>query len=149
MRGLRLYPRWHNYALSSEPCLDLIHAATERGMIVSIPIRVEDPRQRSWLVDVPDLPLAEIAALVKACPQARFLLLNGIGYLGSPLGRKDSGLPANYCIEISRLNVLLDDELGSSSPTWAPIAWSSGRGCRSTIPTRPWSSSRCWRPPRR
>ena len=33
------------------------HAATERELVVSIPIRVEDPRQRSWLVDVPDVPL--------------------------------------------------------------------------------------------
>ena len=38
-------------------------------MVVSIPIRVEDNRQRSWLVDVPDVPLAEIAALVKAVPR--------------------------------------------------------------------------------
>ena len=63
MKGLRLYPKWHNYALSDRCCLDLIHRATERRMVVSIPIRVEDYRQRSWLVDVPDVPLAEIDAV--------------------------------------------------------------------------------------
>lgn len=112
MKGLRLYPKWHNYALSSQPCPDLIHAATERGMVVSIPIRVEDYRQRSWLVDVPDVPLDEIVAVVRACPNARFILLNGAGYTRWPLGQEDNGLPANYWIEISRLSALLDNEVG-------------------------------------
>jgi predicted TIM-barrel fold metal-dependent hydrolase len=112
MVGLRLYPKWHNYSLSDRPCLDLVNAATEREMVVSIPIRVEDPRQRSWLVDVPDIPLGEIASLVTACPKARFILLNGIQYVNSPLGRKGNGLPANYAIEISRLDSLLANEIG-------------------------------------
>jgi predicted TIM-barrel fold metal-dependent hydrolase len=112
IRGLRLYPKWHNYALSDASCLELIHAAAERKLIVSIPIRVEDPRERSWLLDVPDLPLADVAALVKACPQSRFVILNGIGYRNSPLGLKASGLPANYLIEISRLTALLENEIG-------------------------------------
>jgi predicted TIM-barrel fold metal-dependent hydrolase len=112
MTGLRLYPKWHNYNLSDRPCLDLIDAATERGMVVSIPIRVEDSRQRSWLVDVPDIPLAEVAALVKARPGARFMLLNGLQYVSSPLGRKDGGLPANYVVEISRLDPFLGNEIG-------------------------------------
>jgi uncharacterized protein len=112
MRGLRLYPKWHNYALSDRCCLDLVHAATERNMIISIPIRVEDPRERSWIVSVPDIPLDDIVALVKAFPTTRFMLLNGIGYRNTPLGKKGSGLPANYCIEISRLSALLDNEIG-------------------------------------
>ncbi|NQT15633.1 MAG: amidohydrolase family protein [Planctomycetes bacterium] len=113
MKGLRLYPKWHNYALSDACCRELVHEATERGMLVSIPIRVEDYRQRSWLVDVPDVPLTEIVELVKACPDARFILLNGIGYTGSPLGKKDNDLPANYSIEISRLSATLANEVGT------------------------------------
>ncbi|HUT33938.1 MAG TPA: amidohydrolase family protein [Planctomycetota bacterium] len=112
MVGLRLYPRWHNYRLSDRCCLDLANAATERGMAVSIPIRAEDARQRSWLVDVPDVPLDEIAALVKACPQARFILVNGAGFVRSALGQKNNGLPANYFTEISRLSAVLANEIG-------------------------------------
>ena len=112
MSGLRLYPKWHNYQLSDRCCLDLVNAATERGMVISIPVRVEDNRQRSWLVNVPDVPLDELAALVKACPKAQFVLLNGLGYAKLPLGRKDYGLPVNYLIEISRLSALLDNEIG-------------------------------------
>ncbi len=113
MKGLRLYPKWHNYALSDECCHDLVRNATERGMVVSIPIRVEDYRQRSWLVDVPDIPLAEIVPLVKAHPRARFVLLNGARYTRSPLGKKDNDLPDNYFIEISCLTALLADEMGT------------------------------------
>ncbi len=110
-KGLRLYPKWHNYSLSSPSCRELIQAATERGMVISIPIRVEDNRERSWLLNVPDVPLDEIVELVKAYPKSRFLLLNGLGYTGSPLGRKNNGLPSNYAIEISRLSALLANEI--------------------------------------
>ena len=41
-------------------CLDLVRAAAARGLVISIPIRVEDRRQRSWLVDVPDVALDEV-----------------------------------------------------------------------------------------
>jgi predicted TIM-barrel fold metal-dependent hydrolase len=111
MKGVRLYPKWHGYALASGQCLELIDRAAELRMIIAIPLRVEDPRQRSWLVDVPDVPLDEIVALVQSRPRARFHLLNGNGYKNSPLGRGNNGLPDNYGIEISRLDVILNDEL--------------------------------------
>jgi predicted TIM-barrel fold metal-dependent hydrolase len=113
MQGLRLYPGWHNYRLSDPRCLDLVRAAAARGLIVSIPIRVEDNRERSWLVNIPDVPLDDVAALIRSSPEARFFLLNGNAYVRSPLGRADGGLPANYRIEISRLTAFLDDEIGA------------------------------------
>jgi predicted TIM-barrel fold metal-dependent hydrolase len=112
MKGLRLYPKWHRYPLAGDRCRELVHAAAGRGMFITIPVRVEDYRQRSWLVDVPDVPLDEIAALVKACPQARFIVVNGLGFVNSPLGRKGSGLPPNYAVEISRLSAVLANEIG-------------------------------------
>jgi len=111
MTGLRLYPKWHNYNLADPCCRDLVTTATERGMVISIPIRVEDNRERSWLLNIPDVPLDEIVTLVKAHPKARFILLNGLGFTGSPLGRRDNGLPANYAIELSRLSALLANEI--------------------------------------
>lgn len=112
MTGLRLYPGWHNYGLSDTVCHDLVSAAAERGMVISIPVRVEDPRQRSWLVNVPNVGMEEIAGLVKAWPRAQFILVNGSGFVGSSLGRKNNGLPANYAIEISLLSAVLANEIG-------------------------------------
>jgi len=128
MTGLRLYPKWHNYSLSDPCCGELIAAATERNMVISIPLRVEDNRQRSWLLNVPDVPQAEIVALVKAHPQARFLLLNGAGYVSSALGRKDNGLPPNYAIEISRLTAVLANELGQLLTNLGPDRLVFGTG---------------------
>jgi uncharacterized protein len=110
MTGLRLYPHWHAYKLTDPQCRDLVTAATQRGMLISIPMRVEDPRQRSWLVDVPDVALTEVAELIESAPEARFLLLNGLGYVNTPLGR--GGFADNYLIEISRLSAVLDSEIG-------------------------------------
>jgi len=112
MKGLRLYPKWHNYQLSSPCCRELVEAATERGMVISIPIRVEDNRQRSWLLNVPDIPLEEIVELVKKHRNARFILLNGIGFTRCPLGRKGNDLPSNYAVGLSRLSATLRNELG-------------------------------------
>ncbi|HUQ90768.1 MAG TPA: hypothetical protein VM120_03735 [Bryobacteraceae bacterium] len=112
MKALRLYPRWHNYKLTDAISVDLVRHAAERGMAVTIPVRVEDRRQQSWLVDIPDVGLDEIAALIKAAPQASFIVLNGSGFGNSPLGRKNNGLPANYAIDIALLTVELGNEVG-------------------------------------
>ncbi len=112
MRALRLYPRWHNYKLTDATCLELVHKAAERGLAVTIPMRVEDRRQQSWLVDIPDVNRDEAADLIKAVPQASFILMNGSGFASSILGRKNNGLPANYAIDISLLTAELNNEIG-------------------------------------
>jgi uncharacterized protein len=112
MRGLRLYPNWHRYKLDGVECLELVRAATARKMPVSIPFRVEDRRQQSWLVDVPDVSQQDAIALVRAMPDARFIFGNGSGFTSSALGRKENGLPLNYWIEISLLTALVANEIG-------------------------------------
>jgi uncharacterized protein len=110
MRGIRLYPRWHNYRLTAPACRDLVQAATDLSMVISIPLRVEDRRQGSWLVDIPDVDREEIAGLVQALPNARFILVNGSGYDASSLGRKASGLPSNYVVDIALLTAEVPNE---------------------------------------
>ncbi|MHB8901890.1 MAG: amidohydrolase family protein [Thermoguttaceae bacterium] len=128
IEGLRLYPKWHNYSLSDPNLLELVEEATGRNLPVSIPVRVEDSRQRSWLVDVPDIPLPELVELVKACPRARFVLVNGAGYTGSALGKASSGLPANYSIEISRLTAAIGNELAGLLANLGPDRLVFGSG---------------------
>jgi len=113
MRALRLYPKWHGYKLTDAACVELARQAASRGMAITIPLRVEDRRQQSWLVDVPDVPADEIAGLLRAVPQGRFVLLNGSGYTGSVLGRANNGLPANYAVDICLLRAELDNEIGA------------------------------------
>ncbi len=110
-KGLRLYPSYHMYKLSDFCCSEMIEAATELGMMISIPVRAEDSRQRHWLVQAPDVPLNDIAALVAGHPNARFIVLEGLGFRGSDLVRKADELPHNYWIEMSRPDPLFDKEL--------------------------------------
>ena len=110
-RGLRLYPHYHGYAPGDACCGELIAAATERGMIVSIPIRQIDQRQRHWLLEIADVALSDLAALVARHPDARFVFLNGLNFVGSPLGQPGSDLPANYAIGISRLSAVMAEEI--------------------------------------
>lgn len=112
MKGVRLYPHWHGYKMEGEACLEFVRAAAARRMVISIPFRVEDRRQQSWLVDVADIGQREAEALVRTAPEARFILGNGSGFASGPLGRRDSGLPANYWIEISLLTAVITNEIG-------------------------------------
>ncbi len=120
MWALRLYPNWHHYKLTDAACLRMIAAASERKMLITIPLRVEDRRQQSWLVDVADVTKDEIAAVVKAAPEARFVLVNGSGFAGSVLGRRGNGLPANYAIDISLMRAELENEIGALVETLGP-----------------------------
>jgi predicted TIM-barrel fold metal-dependent hydrolase len=112
MRGLRLYPHWHNYQLSDSRCRALVDAAAELGMVTCIPVRVEDRRQQGWLVDIPDVEPDEIAVLIRACPKVRFIIQNAGGISGSVLGRRNNGLPRNYAVDIGRLSAEFSNEIG-------------------------------------
>lgn len=109
-KGLRLFPSWHNYRLSDSCCHDLIQAAAELGMIISIPQRIEDYRQRHWLLDTPDVSLADIAKAIAAHPNAKFLVTNAIGAGASDLVLRKDELPANYWIDICRPDVVYTKE---------------------------------------
>ncbi|NCO39294.1 MAG: metal-dependent hydrolase [Armatimonadetes bacterium CG_4_10_14_3_um_filter_66_18] len=110
-KGIRLYPDYHNYKLTDSSCHELVAAATERKLLVSIPLRATDARQRHWLISIEDMRAADIVPLIRRFPDARFVLLNGLGYTGCDLGKPGVDLPANYWIEISRLSAVLQAEM--------------------------------------
>ncbi|MBI3945644.1 MAG: metal-dependent hydrolase [Armatimonadetes bacterium] len=100
-RGVRLYPKYHRYQLSDANGKALIREAAARKMIISVPLRVEDNRQRSWLLDVPDVTAAEVADAAKAHPEARFLPVNGFGYLRSAFAEEGS-VQGDFGLEMLR-----------------------------------------------
>jgi len=111
MKALKLYPHWHGYALG-DPCCDaIVRAATDRGLPVVLPMRAVDSRQLGWLFDVPDLPAADIAALARRHPTARFVVVNGIGVAGSALAPSDGEALGNCWIEISRMSLFIGCEI--------------------------------------
>lgn len=109
-RGLRLYPTYHTYKLTDACCHALIDAAAALNMVVSVPQRVEDYRQRHWLINAPDVDLGEFAALVAAHPNAKFMVTNAAGAGGSDFVTKKDDLPANYWVDLCRPDAVYTNE---------------------------------------
>lgn len=105
-RGLRLYPAYHRYRLSDPCCHELMDAAAELKLVVSVPQRVEDYRQRHWLIDAPDVNLNDLAALVRSHPGTRFLLSNAVGVTGSDFVTRRGDMPDNTWVDICRPDVV-------------------------------------------
>jgi predicted TIM-barrel fold metal-dependent hydrolase len=101
LRGIRLYPQYHGYGLTDAVGLELIDAVTELGWVVQVPMRVVDRRQRHAWDLAQDLEPAEIEAVFSLRPQARWMVLNGLGLDGGRLGG------ARFLIEISRMTSVL------------------------------------------
>lgn len=78
MTGLRLYPQYHNYELSDPSCIEIVKMARDRAMPVSFAIRFIDIRQRSWMGISRELSIGDIATVVSAVPDARYITLNTI-----------------------------------------------------------------------
>jgi len=111
MKGLRLFPHYHNYKLTDDESLRLIDGATKRHMPVSIPIRVVDRRQRHWLDNVRDLAHSEIEEIIKARPETTFILTNGAGWQNSQLAKNEELKSRKFFIEISRLTSVLQESI--------------------------------------
>jgi uncharacterized protein len=107
MRGLRLFPSHHNFPLMSSQCLDLVRAASARGLHVAIPLRLEDRRQRHWMDITSEVRLAEIAELPRACPDADIVVLEALGVESSAFVNDPSLADARVYFEFSRMATVL------------------------------------------
>ncbi|MCC6539816.1 MAG: amidohydrolase family protein [Bryobacterales bacterium] len=76
MRGLRLYPNYHGYALTHPAFAELLQLAAARGILVQIAAATEDTRTQHPLVRVPVVDLTPLLALAQAAPSVRIQLLN-------------------------------------------------------------------------
>lgn len=90
MKGLRLYPQYHDYEISDPSLVDLVTTARELGLPVAFNIRMVDSRQRSWM-DIPhfeinaaekydpitrEWSLENIVPIIRAVPDAKYMILN-------------------------------------------------------------------------
>ncbi len=73
MRGLRLYPTYHRYALAGDSAADLMEAAAAHRLPVSVACAFEDSRQRHHLDTAPDLAEHDMGGAARRHPAVRFL----------------------------------------------------------------------------
>ncbi len=76
MRGIRLYPSYHNYTLQRPEVARLLQLAQERGLIVQLVVRMEDPRVQLPVTRTPSVDVTGLPELLAALPTLRFQLLN-------------------------------------------------------------------------
>jgi len=102
LKGIRLYPHYHEYELTDPGALELIDAATALGWVVQVPMRIVDRRQRHLWDQARDLSPADLEAAVAARPRTRWMFLNALGMDGGRLDPK-----AKFLVDISRMSAVL------------------------------------------
>ena len=100
MKAIRLYPNYHGYDLTDSRIASVMSVAQERTIPVSIAFRVEDERQRHWLVNPQPASVDTVLSLIKAFPEVHFVLERASG---GELNRLIRGAPEikNWSAETS------------------------------------------------
>lgn len=99
MKGLRLYPQYHGYDLLHPACVELVQMARDRGLPVAFSLRLVDTRPSSWLDIEQEYALKDILPIIRAVPDAKYLILNVAN--GIQLGEADAAT-------LKKADVLLD-----------------------------------------
>ena len=76
MKGIRLYPKYHDYELVDPACIELVQLARDFEMPVAFSFRMVDSRQRSWIDIDKEWDLKDIIPIVKEVPDAKYIFLN-------------------------------------------------------------------------
>ena len=134
MVGLRLFPAYHRYALTSPQCLEMVHAAAGRGLHVAIAQRLEDRRQQHWMDVTEEVPLSAIAGLARSCPEVNIIVLEGIGVESSPFVQDSSLADARVCFEFSRMATVLQRTIPTLLQRLGPRRLLFGTGMPLKIP---------------
>ena len=87
MRGIRLYPSYHNYTLQTPAVARLFRLAQERGLIVQLVVRMEDPRVHLPVTRTPSVDLAGLPELLAELRQLKLQLLNAFNATESLRGQ--------------------------------------------------------------
>lgn len=76
MPGVRVHPNYHGYTLDDPRFAELIERATQAGRFVQVAAALEDTRTQHPHLQVPDVDLAPLAAVLRRVSGARVQILN-------------------------------------------------------------------------
>ena len=101
MRGVRLFPQYHDYEPDGSVARAVVSACADRGLPVFIPHRVEDIRERHWMDPGRVVELDRLANLVAACPDATIVIPNGRPIYRSALWRREELRDHSWFVDLS------------------------------------------------
>ena len=101
MKGIRLFPQYHNYQADGPEIKTAVHACTESNLPVFIPHRLEDIRQHHWMDPGKDVDFGQLANLVAAVPKATIIIPNARPISRSPLWTRKELRELNWYVDLS------------------------------------------------
>ncbi len=102
MPGIRLHPNFHGYAIDDPRLKQLLEDAQQRGLIVQLAVCMDDTRVQHHLMQVEDVDVEPLPAVLQEVPNLRFILVNALRVVMQPtLGRIVKA--GNVHVEISML----------------------------------------------
>ncbi|MCP4639474.1 MAG: amidohydrolase family protein [bacterium] len=72
--AVRMYPYYHGYTMDGPEAAALLDAAAEAGVLVSVPGRVVDMRQRHWMDVIENLDPSDILGVAEKHPDTTLIL---------------------------------------------------------------------------
>lgn len=88
MKGIRVYPKYHDYEVTDPKLVELVKMARDAGVPVAFTLRMVDSRQRSWMdIDYvpgtakPEWSLKSVIPIIRAVPDAKYMVLNAANSL--------------------------------------------------------------------
>ena len=76
MKGIRLYPTYHDYELKDPSCIELVKRVKDMGLPVAFTLRMEDSRPRSWMDIQEEWSLKSVIPIIREVPDAKYMILN-------------------------------------------------------------------------
>lgn len=78
MKGIRLYPKYHGYDLNEPACVELVKRARDRGLPVTLCLRMVDSRPSSWmdLERKKEWALKDVMPIIREVPDAKYIIVN-------------------------------------------------------------------------
>jgi predicted TIM-barrel fold metal-dependent hydrolase len=76
MKGIRLYPQYHDYDIAAPSCVELVKMSRDKGLPVVFTLRMVDSRTSSWMDIDKEWSLKDIVPIVRAVPDAKYLIVN-------------------------------------------------------------------------
>ncbi|MDE2998500.1 MAG: amidohydrolase family protein [Gemmatimonadota bacterium] len=105
MKGARLFPTYHEFAIDGPEARRVVSACAERGLPVFIPHRIEDVRQRHWMDPGRMLDLNGVTNLIASVSGATIVIPNARGIAGSALWRRNEIRDRDWYFDLSLAEV--------------------------------------------
>jgi len=76
MKGVCLYPLYHDYEITDPACIELVKRARDKGLIIVFTHRIVDSRQRSWMDISKEWTMKDIMPVIREVKDARYFIVN-------------------------------------------------------------------------